>query len=61
MMGAIERMRVLDSKASSRAGKEKQPLEEWDGEEKADWELAEFSPIVGLGRGYSTLKRIGQV
>jgi hypothetical protein len=69
MMGAIERMRILDSKPSSRAGKEKdredQALEEWDGEEKADWEVgggvAGFPPAGGLGRGYSTLKRIGQV
>lgn len=61
MMGAIERKRILDSKSSSRAGKEKQALEEGDGDEKTDWELAGFPPAVGLGKGYSTLKRIGQV
>jgi len=68
-MDAIERMRVLDSKASSRGAKEKeredQALEEWDGEEKADWEVAGgvpgYPPTGGLGRGYSTLRRIGQV
>jgi hypothetical protein len=69
MMGAIERMRILESKSSpsSRAGKEKEKqamdFEEWHGEEKTEWEIAGFPPVSvgGLGRASSTLRRIGQV
>ena len=63
MMGAIERMRLQDSQSQSRRkDKAGQALEEWDVEEKADWEVASMGlPQGGLGRGYSTLKRIGQV
>ena len=58
MLGAIERMRLLDAKNSS---PEKEELEDWDSGEKSDWDLAHF-PSGGLGRGYSTLsKRLGQV
>jgi hypothetical protein len=63
MMGAIERMRMLDAKSGSKAGKEKQALEDWDGEEKAEWENINFQAQgLGFGRGYSTLtKRIDRV
>ena len=56
-MGAIEQMRILEMKSgqSSRAGKEKQreDLEEWDGEAHADWEVSGFPPVIvgGLGSG----------
>ena len=66
-MGAIEQMRILEMKSnqSSRAGKEKQreDLEEWDGEAHADWEVSGFPPVIvgGLGRASSTLRRFGQV
>jgi WD repeat-containing protein 59 len=61
MMGAIEQMRKLDAMNGSNSGKDMQALDEWDVEEKADWESVQF-PSGGLGRGYSTLsKRIGQV
>jgi len=62
MMGALERMRILDAKISSKS-EEKQALEEWVGEEKPDWEIngMGISAGGGLGRGYSTLRRIGQV
>lgn len=67
MMGSIERMRILEIKSTpgSRAGKEKQreDLEEWDGEAHADWEVSGFPPVTvgGLGRASSTLRRFGQV
>lgn len=61
MMGAIERMRILDQKNGAKSGKAKERLDEWDGAEKADWENINF-PSGGLERGYSTLnKRLGQV
>jgi WD repeat-containing protein 59 len=66
MMGEIERMRLLDAKGGAKAGKEKQALEDWDGEEKADWDTRENINFQvqgrGLGRGYSTIsKTIDQV
>ena len=66
MMGEIERMRLLDAKGGAKAGKEKQALEDWDGEEKADWDARENINFQvqgrGLGRGYSTIsKTIDQV
>ncbi len=61
MMGAIERIRLLDAKHESKGDKEKQALDDWDGEERDHWEALHI-PSGGLGRGYSTLsKRLGQV
>jgi hypothetical protein len=57
MMSAIERMRMLDS----RHGKENQAPDDWDGDEKTDWEHLNL-PASGLAKPHPTLvKRIGQV
>ena len=56
MIGEIEKMRLLDRHRS----RNEERLEDWDGEEKDDWE--DVNGPSGLGRGYSTLsKRLGQV
>jgi hypothetical protein len=56
MMGAIERMRILDAANAS-----KEHLDEWDSGEKDEWETSQF-PAGGLGKGYSTLsKRLERV
>jgi hypothetical protein len=56
MMGAIERMRILDANKLA-----KEQLDDWDSGEKDDWEISHF-PAAGLGRGYSTLsKRLERV
>jgi hypothetical protein len=51
MMGAIERMRILDT-----AGTDREHLDEWDSAEKDEWETSQF-PGGGLGKGYSTLSQ----
>lgn len=58
MLGALERLRLLDATASE---KEKNGLEDWDTEEKSDPPAAHH-PSKGLGKGYSTLsRRLGRV
>lgn len=61
MMGAIERMRVLDTRNLM---VEKERLEDWESGGKDEWEppSASFQAGGGLGRGYSTLsKRLERV
>jgi WD repeat-containing protein 59 len=53
LTSAIERMRVLDAQ---NAGKEKELLPEWGGEEKSEWDNLDV-PGGGMGRGYSTLSK----
>jgi hypothetical protein len=57
LTSAIERMRALDEKSSS-MGKEQEPLHEWDGEAKSDWDTGHLDiPGGGFGRGYSTISK----
>lgn len=59
MMGAIERMRMLNI---SNSISDKERLEDWDSGDKDDWETSSHTPSGGLGRGYSTLsKRLERV
>jgi hypothetical protein len=56
MIGAMEKMRLLESRNVVKARKD---IEDWDGEEKREWENL---PSGGLAKPYSTLtRRIGQV
>lgn len=61
LTSAIERMRLLDKRAPTAFNKGKEPLDEWDGEGRTDWDNI-VVPAGTLGMGYSTFsKRLGQV
>jgi hypothetical protein len=60
MMGALERMRMLDTRMMA----EKERLEDWDTGEKEEWDVESTfgGRGGGFGRGYSTLsKRLERV
>jgi hypothetical protein len=51
-------MRALDEKSAASMGKEQEPLHEWDGEAKSDWDTGHLDiPGGGFGRGYSTISK----
>ncbi|KAG9234497.1 hypothetical protein BJ875DRAFT_495779 [Amylocarpus encephaloides] len=60
LTSAIDKMRALEVQSTA-SNQSKEPLEEWGGEEKSEWDNIAV-PGRGLGQQYSTLRgRLGQV